>query len=130
MQHHGGHTATQSKLLLFQQLKASGKSQKLQVVERLRLNGFLTDAKEYTVAINAVGRADAWPQALGLLGALLQEGLQANEISFGTAINSVKSWITGLSLLDELVQRGLPLSAAHVTALIRVLNLLKPQSVN
>ncbi|CAJ1349354.1 unnamed protein product, partial [Effrenium voratum] len=103
------------------ELQNKPKHSLVQTVDRLRRDGLLS-IKECSTAINALGRASAWPEALGLLCGLRSDSLEPSSITYGAALGAVPSWSICLSLIGQALQAGTPTGPIHITALIKSLS--------
>lgn len=93
------------KAQLFEQLKQ--RELALDAAKALQRHGWLADAKQYTAAIRALGRAKHWRDALDLLHAMddSKRGIRANAIVYSAAARATvregQQWLLGVCLMDE-----------------------------
>eukprot|EP00439_Symbiodinium_sp_Y106_P063857 s1778_g9.t3 len=90
-------------------------------VAALQQRRLLTEAREYTTAINVLGKLGLWRECLGLLVDMQRNGLTPNVITYNAVLKSLarnRRWQEAIQLIAEMWESGLsPDVISYTTAI-------------
>ncbi|CAE7188614.1 EMB2745 [Symbiodinium microadriaticum] len=90
-------------------------------VAALQQRRLLTEAREYTTAINVLGKLGLWRECLGLLVDMQRNGLTPNVITYNAVLKSLarnRRWQEAIQLIGEIWESGLsPDVISYTTAI-------------